>query len=249
MGMLLADTVVNDYGAPAKAKAEPMPHESTRTMGSPRGAQWAAIALLITVIQLSLGIYISHSHAHQDPCHRRHSCPPDPDPYICGDKGRCDQCPDNEFCLAGKPRTSARQPSPPAIPSPTQIQTATVARVIAGDTLSLSTGEAVRLIGVDTPETRHPKELMHPPGTEALAFAVQLVEGKKVRLEFDRQRKDRYKRLLAYVYVGDIMLNAELVRQGYAQVVTLPPNVKYQQLLLQLQREAREAKRGLWGER
>jgi micrococcal nuclease len=99
------------------------------------------------------------------------------------------------------------------------------------------------------PETRQPKKPAQPPGKEALAFVVQLVEGKKVRLEFDRQRKDKYKRLLAYVYVGDIMLNAELVRQGYAQVTTLPPNVKYQELLLQLQREAREAKRGLWEER
>jgi micrococcal nuclease len=105
------------------------------------------------------------------------------------------------------------------------------------------------LIGVDTPETRQPKKAAQPSGKEALAFVVQLVEGKKVRLEFDRQRKDKYKRLLAYVYVGDILLNAELMRQGYAQVATLPPNVKYQELLLQLQREAREAKRRLWEER
>jgi len=89
----------------------------------------------------------------------------------------------------------------------------------------------------------------HLPGKEALAYTVQLVEGKKVRLEFDKQRKDKQRRLLAYVYVGDLMLNAEIVRQGYAQVVTSPPNVKYQEMLLQLQREAREAKRGLWGER
>jgi len=223
-----------------------MRHQSTIAIQKPSAAQWVAIVLAITVMQWSLSIGISY--AHQDACHRRHSCPPDPAPYICGDRGRCDQCPDNEFCLAGKPR-AAQQPSAPAIPSPAQIQTATVAHVIAADTLSLSSGEAVRLIGVDTPDTGHAKEPLHPPGKEALAFAVQLVEGKKVRLEFDQQRKDKYKRLLAYVYVGDMMLNAELVRQGYAQVVTLPPNVKYQQLLLQLQREAQEAKRGLWGER
>ena len=106
----------------------------------------------------------------------------------------------------------------------------------------------MRLIGVDTLEARQPKKPVQLPGKDALAFVVQLVEGKKVQLEFDRQRRDTSKRLLAYVYVGDIMLNAELVRQGYAQVATLPPNVKYQQLLLQLQREAREAKRGLWEE-
>jgi micrococcal nuclease len=223
-----------------------MPQESTRTIDTPWVVQWTTIALMIIVLQLSLSLCISH--AHQDSCHRRHSCPPDPSPYICGDKGRCDQCPDNEFCLRGKPRTSAQPPSPPAIPSPTQIRTVTVAHVIAADTLSLSTGEAVRLIGVNTSEIGHAKQPVHLSEKEAVVLTVQLVEGKKVRLEFDRQRQDKHKRLLAYVYVGDIMLNAELVRQGYAQVVTSPPNIKYQELLLQLQREAREAKRGLWGE-
>jgi micrococcal nuclease len=72
------------------------------------------------------------------------------------------------------------------------------------------------------------------------------VEGKEVRLEFDAQWRDKYRRLLAYVYLGDTMLNAELVRQGYAQVATFPPNVKYQELFLKLQREAREDRRGLW---
>ena len=219
--------------------------ESTIIIEIPPLGQWAALAVFIAVLQLSLGTGISHAHQH--PCHRLHSCPPDPAPYICGDKGRCDQCPDNEFCLAGKPHTPP-QPSPPAIPSPAQIQTAIVARVIAADTLSLSSGETVRLVGVETPEARHPTMSGLPPGKEALAYTVQLVEGKKVRLEFDKQRKDKYKRLLAYVYVGDLMLNAEIVRQGYAQVVTSPPNVKYQELFLQLQREAREAKRGLWEE-
>jgi micrococcal nuclease len=75
------------------------------------------------------------------------------------------------------------------------------------------------------------------------------VAGQTVRLEWDVERRDRYGRLLTYVYVGDLMVNAELVRQGYAQVATFPPNVKYQDLFLRLQREAREAKRGLWEER
>ena len=66
-----------------------------------------------------------------------------------------------------------------------------------------------------------------------------------MRLEFDVQRRDQYRRTLAYVYVGDTMLNAELVRQGYAQVATFPPNVKYQERFLALQWEARAAKRGL----
>lgn len=84
---------------------------------------------------------------------------------------------------------------------------------------------------------------------EANAFPKQLVAGTEVRLEFDPQRRDKYRRLMAYVYIGEQMLNAELVRQGYAQVTTFPPNVKYQELFLSLQREAREAKRGLWKEK
>ena len=67
--------------------------------------------------------------------------------------------------------------------------------------------------------------------------------GREVRLEFDVQRKDKYQRLQAYVYLGELMLNAELVRRGYAQVATFPPNVRYQELFLQWQREAT---RGLW---
>jgi endonuclease YncB( thermonuclease family) len=213
----------------------------------PQVVQWAAIAIGITVMQPSLGI--GTSHAHEDPCHRRHRCPPDPDTYVCGDTGRCDQCPDNDFCRAGKPRPAVHRPARPAIPSPAQLRRATVTRVLAGALLHLSTGEAVRLIGVDPPEPRPAKKPGQAFGPEAAAFAVQLVEGKKVRLECDVPRQDQSKRLLAYVYVGDLMLNAELVRQGYAQVATVPPNVKYQELFLQLQREAQEAKRGLWGER
>jgi micrococcal nuclease len=72
------------------------------------------------------------------------------------------------------------------------------------------------------------------------------VEGKIVRLEQDISETDRYGRLLRYVYVGDVFVNAELVRQGLAQVSTYPPDVKYQDVFLQLQREARAAGRGLW---
>jgi len=69
-----------------------------------------------------------------------------------------------------------------------------------------------------------------------------------VRLELDVQERDRYGRLLAYVYVGDMMVNAELARRGYAQVMTIPPNIRYQERFLALQREAREQKRGLWAD-
>jgi micrococcal nuclease len=68
-----------------------------------------------------------------------------------------------------------------------------------------------------------------------------------VRLELDVQPRDQYGRLLAYVYVGEVVVNAELVRQGYALLSTVPPNVTHEALFVRLQREAREARRGLWG--
>jgi micrococcal nuclease len=76
----------------------------------------------------------------------------------------------------------------------------------------------------------------------------RLVGGRHVRLELDVRSRDRYGRLLAYVWLGDTMVNAELVRRGYAQVMTVPPNVRYQDLFVKLQREARDAGRGLWRE-
>jgi endonuclease YncB( thermonuclease family) len=84
-----------------------------------------------------------------------------------------------------------------------------------------------------------------PPATEANRH---LVQGQHVWLELDVPLRDGEGRLLAYVSVGDMMLNAELVRQGYAQVATLSPPIKYQEWFLRLQREAREARRGLWAE-
>src|SRR5438552_16349994 len=100
---------------------------------------------------------------------------------------------------------------------------------------------------MNTPEVHHPTRGEEPGGREATEANRRLVAGKRVRLETDVQARDRYGRLLAYVWVGDVMVNAELVRLGYAQVMTVPPNVRYQQLFLKLQREAREAGRGLWG--
>jgi micrococcal nuclease len=108
--------------------------------------------------------------------------------------------------------------------------------------------EKVRYIGVNTPETHHPTKGAEPGGREASDVNGQLVNRHQVRLELDVQDRDRYGRLLAYVYVGDQMVNAELVRRGYAQVMTVPPNVRHQDLFVKLQREAREQKRGLWAD-
>lgn len=123
-----------------------------------------------------------------------------------------------------------------------------VSRVIDGDTIKLVNGERVRYIGINTPETKHPRKGIEHFGPEAAAFNRKLVEGKEVHLEFDVQLRDRYGRLLAYVYLlDDTFVNLELVSQGYAQVATYPPNVKHQDLFLKAQREAREKGRGLWG--
>lgn len=126
---------------------------------------------------------------------------------------------------------------------------AMVERVVDGDTIKLVGGERVRYIGVDTPETKHPYKKVQYFGKEASAFNKKLVEGKKVRLEYDVEKKDKYGRLLAYVYVDDIFVNAELVKQGYAQVMTIPPNVRYAEYFRKLQNQAREEKKGLWSKK
>ena len=124
-----------------------------------------------------------------------------------------------------------------------------VVKVVDGDTIHVRIGnrvEQVRYIGINTPELHHPRKGEEPGGREAGLKNGELVAHTRVRLELDVQSLDRYGRLLAYVWVGNVMVNAELVRLGYAQVMTVPPNVRYQALFLKLQREAREAARGLW---
>jgi len=125
----------------------------------------------------------------------------------------------------------------------------TVVRVVDGDTINVQLAdrvEKIRYIGVNAPEIHHPVKGAEPGGRAAAQVNRGLVIGRRVRLELDVQPRDRYGRLLAYVWVGDTMVNAELVRLGYAQVMTVPPNVRYQDLFLKLQREARDAGRGLW---
>jgi micrococcal nuclease len=136
----------------------------------------------------------------------------------------------------------------PAWPAPGTLE-GMVVRVVDGDTIHVRLGDRVqkvRYIGMNTPEVHHPTKGEEPGGREASEVNRQLVAGKTVRLELDVQERDRYGRLLAYVWVGDVMVNAELVRLGYAQVMTIPPNVRHQQTFVKLQREAREAGRGLW---
>ena len=120
------------------------------------------------------------------------------------------------------------------------------ARVIDGDTIVLNNGEKVRLIGVDTPETKHPQKPVEYYGKEATAFTKKMVSGKVVKLEYNQQRRDKYGRLLAYVYLMDgTFLNAEIIKQGYGHAYTKFP-FKYLEQFKEYEKEARENKRGLW---
>ncbi len=133
-------------------------------------------------------------------------------------------------------------------------------RVIDGDTIQLESGERVRLIGIDTPEVHESDKLYRDSrktgqgadtikamGKRAWQFTRSLVEGQRLRLEFDVERHDKYGRLLAYVYLKDgTFVNAQIIKQGYASIMTIPPNVKYADLFLKLYQEARNNQRGLW---
>jgi micrococcal nuclease len=131
-----------------------------------------------------------------------------------------------------------------------QALTGPVVSVVDGDTIDVQLdGRPVRVrsIGINTPETKHPEKGVEPCGPEASEANRTLVEGNTVRLDLDVQPWDRYQSLLAYVYVGPVMVNAELVRQGYAQVATFPPNVRHVEQFRALQQDARAAGRGCWG--
>ncbi|MND98776.1 Thermonuclease precursor [compost metagenome] len=126
-----------------------------------------------------------------------------------------------------------------------------VTKVIDGDTFWVDNGNErfkVRFIGIDAPETRNSRgKLKGPYAKEAKEYVKKLTENKWVKLELDVQKKDRYQRVLAYIYLTDgTFLNAELVKGGFALVDTYPPNVKHTDLFVRLQHEARNSSRGLW---
>lgn len=125
--------------------------------------------------------------------------------------------------------------------------TATVQRVVDGDTLLLAGGVRVRLLGVDTPETKIAGQPPEPWGPQASEFTAQFCRGGTVRLEFDRERFDRYHRTLAYVYVDDVMLNEELIRQGFSAAQTQYPfRSDMKRRFVEAEKEARAAHRGIW---
>lgn len=121
-----------------------------------------------------------------------------------------------------------------------------VTRVIDGDTIEIEGGRRVRYIGINTPETVDPRKAVECFGREASAQNRALVEEKEIEMEKDVSDKDKYGRLLRYIWLEDLFVNDYLVRQGFAQAATYPPDVKYQERLSEAEHQAREGKRGLW---
>lgn len=163
---------------------------------------------------------------------------------------------------AAPPSATSGQGSPTGGPGPTATSrppsagggdtrtNAVVTRVVDGDTIEVrfrGRDLTVRLIGIDTPETVAPGQPVECYGPAASAFTERELEGRRVRLEFDVERIDRYGRTLAYVWRGRELFNETLVRRGYAFVTTYPPNVRYVDRFVAAQREARAQERGVWG--
>ena len=127
---------------------------------------------------------------------------------------------------------------------------APVVRVVDGDTIIVRLGgrqQRLRYTGINTPESVDPRRAVQCFGKEAATRNRELVDGKTVWLEKDVSETDQYGRLLRYVSVDGMLVNAELIREGYARAVTFPPDVRYADHFRVLEREAREAQRGLWG--
>lgn len=126
-----------------------------------------------------------------------------------------------------------------------------VTKVIDGDTIEIEGGQRVRYLGVDTPETVDPRKSVECFGKEAKNKNKELVEGKRVILEKDITDMDKYGRLLRYIYLPladgtKLFVNDYLIREGFAKVLTIPPDVKFSEQFLEAQRQARERSLGFW---
>jgi len=130
--------------------------------------------------------------------------------------------------------------------SPSHADNYIVKKVTDGGTILLTNGEYIRLIGVDTPETKHPEKPVEYFGKEAYQITKRMAEGKEVGLEYDQIRRDRYGHILAYVYLMDgTFLKAEIIEQGYGFAYTKYP-FKYLDEFRQYEKEAKVNGRGLW---
>lgn len=120
--------------------------------------------------------------------------------------------------------------------------------VYDGDTVKLAGGQRVRLANINAPEIETRRKRGEPGGNEAKQALQALVQGQKVRLEYDAQRQDKYGRTLAHLFTEDgLHVNLALVKQGWAVANLHPPNLKYAETILTAQNEAEQAKRGIWG--
>lgn len=128
-----------------------------------------------------------------------------------------------------------------------------VTKVVDGDTFWADNGTPegvkIRLIGIDAPESRKTfKKEVGFYGKESKDYLCKMIDHQNVKLVFDVDSLDQYGRTLAYVYLPNgIFINADLVKNGYAVIMTVPPNVKFADEFLKLQEEARDNSRGLWG--
>jgi micrococcal nuclease len=129
---------------------------------------------------------------------------------------------------------------------PAAVSEAKVVRVIDGDTIEIEGGERVRYIGMDAPETVEPQKPVECFGPEASAQNKELVEGQTVRLEKDLTDRDKYDRLLRYVYIGETLVNQKLVQLGFARAWAYPPDVKYQDRINEAEQAAKKSQSGLW---
>ena len=123
-----------------------------------------------------------------------------------------------------------------------------IVRVIDGDTAVGERFGRIRYIGINTPERDASDPAVRAMARQATEVNRRLVEGKRVQLVLDVQERDRYGRLLAYVWADGIFVNAYLLAEGYAQVMTVPPNVRYQEAFVALERRAREGRKGFWSD-
>ena len=158
------------------------------------------------------------------------------------------------------PAADAKPKSPLYDLQPNAVYQVSVQRVVDGDTIIVDflTGEQerVRLIGVNTPETVHPKKPIEYYGKEASDFTKKELTGKKVWLQMDVQVRDRYQRALGYIWleapeegesaIRQSMFNARLLLDGYGQIMTIQPNSRYAEMFVRFQQEAREQNKGLW---
>lgn len=157
------------------------------------------------------------------------------------------------FCIGLLALIGVACSSGTATPAARQVgqYSATVQRVVDGDTIIVKyldgKTDRVRILGVNTPETHKPNSPVECYGPEAERYTRSKLSGKKVRLEVDLEKRDKYNRFLAYVYLDGQRFDDELLRLGYARLMIIRPNGSHKKEMLRIELEAKSQRRGLWG--